>query len=1250
LNARIQMKSLDKALFTKTLMLVIYFIATGASKSSAQGKFVQNLGQWNDSIVSRAEIMGGAIYLCKNQVRYNFLNAKDMEPLHSDPYKMDTCSVHGQAFFLQWLGANPGLSFLSQNQYPEYYNYFIGNDPKHWKSGVHAYSDVNYNELYPGIDLSMSADGTDLEYTYTVLPGANPSDIQIKIMGAEKVCIQDSDLIIKSPMVNITEKSPYAYQVVEGVKTNVPCQFVVNNDIESFVFPHGYYKNLPLIIDPVVIFATYSGSYSNNFGFTGTYDSLGNSYAGGDIFGAGYPTTPGAYQTTYQGGTNGGPTDNQVFDGEARDVGILKFTPDGKALVFATYLGGKKGNEQPSSMVVDHSGNLIVFGTTASTDFPVTSSAFQSTLAGKTDMYISKFSPDGKKLLASTFVGGKDFDGLNGVDTATFFADSTESRLDYNYGDQFRGEVVVDNANNFYIASSTFSPDFPTTSGCYQPHMGGGRQDACILKIDSNLHTLVWSTFLGGTKAEGAYSLQLDHNNGVYVCGGTLSPYFFPSGSAYQNFLAGDADGFICHIKNDGSAVLGATYYGTSSYDQTYIVRLDNSDNAYVFGQTLNHNFPSYNVKYTNPHSGNFITKFNDSLTKIIYSTDIGSGKGRPDMSPSAFLVDKCERLYISGWGGEISYPYYNKIQFIDHMPVTPDAFQPKTVDSSDFYLAVFERNMDTLLYGSYFGGPISQEHVHGGSNDFDKNGIVYQCVCGGCGGNSDFPTTPGAWSRTNNSDNCNNVMFKIDLSIVSLRADFITARYACHGLSVAFQNSSKNAASYLWDFGDGSSLSTDTAPTHIYQQAGTYTITLVVTNPNSCVGKDTLKKVITIYNQGNPDFTFHRDSCSLTVKFLQTGQNTTTSWSFGDGTYSDSANPVHAYPSQGRYVVRLLVDSGTPCADTSITSFSITGPKANFRDSFPTCSPNIIYFINLSTGALSSRKWYLPFASTDTSKNPVDSFATSKGIYDISLVVTDSTGCRDSISKIITLYPKPNAAFSDSANVCGTKVFVKNLSTGVNSFTWHFSDGTTSRSDSLTHIFPYDTIISIILITDSGALCADTVKKTIKTNLPKAGFTYFIDTCTGHVLFSSTSIGAASYIWQYDAKDSGVGKNVIFTYPVKGQYPVKLTAISSGGCIDTITQVLNITNSNQKLFIPNVFTPNGDIYNNTFVITGLDPCDTYNLSIYNRWGQIFYNSVGNSFSWDGVYHGVKVPEGVYYYVFHGRKEGQLTGTITVIY
>ena len=141
-----------------------------------------------------------------------------------------------------------------------------------------------------------------------------------------------------------------------------------------------------------------------------------------------------------------------------------------------------------------------------------------------------------------------------------------------------------------------------------------------------------------------------------------------------------------------------------------------------------------------------------------------GTGSGQVDIALSAFLVDNCDNIYVSGWGGSTNGSQSATSSTTTGLPVTSDCHQCQT-DGSDFYLIVLEENMQSLLYASFFGGNQSNEHVDGGTSRFDKDGIVYQSVCAGCGGNSDFPTTPGAWSNTNNAHNCNIAAFKFDIS-----------------------------------------------------------------------------------------------------------------------------------------------------------------------------------------------------------------------------------------------------------------------------------------------------------------------------------------------------------------------------------------------------------------------------------------------------------------------------------------------------
>ena len=185
-----------------------------------------------------------------------------------------------------------------------------------------------------------------------------------------------------------------------------------------------------------------------------------------------------------------------------------------------------------------------------------------------------------------------------------------------------------------------------------------------------------------------------------------------------------------------------------------------------MFGQTNAQGLSLVkNALYYTADAGQFVTVFNQELSNVKRSTVIGTGKGSPDISPTAFLVDVCDKVYLAGWGSNLGGPLSTL-----NLPVTIDAHQSNT-DGNDFYLMVIDNLFNSLVYATYFGGSQSNEHVDGGTSRFDKKGTIYQSVCAGCGGNSDFPTepSPGAVSNTNNSMNCNNAVFKFNFDFLSL-------------------------------------------------------------------------------------------------------------------------------------------------------------------------------------------------------------------------------------------------------------------------------------------------------------------------------------------------------------------------------------------------------------------------------------------------------------------------------------------------
>lgn len=838
------------------LFIASFFILILVS-SQSRFPFVENKGQWKEDFLFRTDIPGGAMFLEEGGIMYHFVDWSEWHHMHgvNNPQGIDPI-IKGHAVKVEFVDANLPEKILQEDKQSNYHNYYLGNDPTLWVSKLYPHGTIIMKNIWDGIDIKYYNAGGRLKYDLIVAPGTDFQQIKLRYTGADKLFLDGGALKILTSLGEITEDKPFAYQMVNGEKVGIVCEYILNNNVVSFHLDKIIDPSLPIYIDPTLIFATYSGSTADNFGMTATYDLQGNLYAGGTAYGPGYPVTVGAYQTTAIAGLSiSGIT----------DVAITKFSPDGVNQIYSTYLGGgttNSGAETVNSMIVNMNDELCVFGVTSSSNFPHTPGAYDSTFAGGpavnmssntgvnfaagTDLYVTRFTNDGSGLLGSTFIGGSATDGLNYNDDLGYYD------LCVNYGDQFRGEIYVDSINNIYVTSSTRSSDFPTVNP-YQSTLSG-TQDAVIFKLSSDCSSLLFSTYLGGASKDAGYGIKVVKNNQVYITGGTNSADFPTDTSAYQPaYGGGSADAFIVKLSTGGDSLLASTLLGTIGYDQSYFIEVDVDEDVYVYGQTLSPaTFPTLNTTYVNNNSCQFISKFSPLLDSIIYSTKFGNDNGNINISPTAFLVDFCENIYISGWGANILLPTP-----LTGMPVTADAMQPSSGDGYNFYLAVFEMEMTSMYYGSYFGGGVSHEHVDGGTSRFDKNGVVYQAVCAGCGSNDDFPTTPGVWSNTNNSSNCNNGLFKFQFNFAGVLANFLAPDTVCSNYSIDFTNSSSgNINYYHWDFGDGNT-SLLPNPTHIYTAPGTYTIQLIVedTSLSTCISIDTAYKQITIIN-GDTTFT----------------------------------------------------------------------------------------------------------------------------------------------------------------------------------------------------------------------------------------------------------------------------------------------------------------------------------------------------------------------------------------------------------
>jgi gliding motility-associated-like protein len=754
--------------------------------------FMENHGQYEKNVWAKATFNSHTIWFTTEGIWFQFFEDHELEKLHDKNIQQTTLNAYNVKWMLK--GATFSKPNLNGNASKEYYNFYLGKNSSEWISQKNKWSRIYFTNIYPHVDIEFIATNAGLKYNFIVKENGNVKDIASIYEGAKIVPVNESliQLLKNNDQLLWQETIPSVY-FENSTNTDIRGNFSVNAEIIQLDIPLSpdFNKNTnPLIIDPFLVFSTYSGSLADNFGCTGTYDHLGNAYSGGTVFNFGLPVTAGAVQLSFGGGKN----ENLGYGG-SRDAAILKFNSSGNQLLYCTYLGGTD-NEQPHSMVVDSQFNLFVMGTTRSINFPVTRNAYDTSHNGDYDFFIACFNSNGTQLLGATYFGSTGLDGV-GADRSNRSVD--DFPLIYNYADEFRGEII-ENQNHIYVGGVTYSTHFPHTVSTTYPTVFGS-SNGVMFCMNKNLKDLKWSHVIG-TKQDNfdaIYGIAYNDSGIIYGAGGTYSGSSTNAdfreiyGTNWRNVsnTGISAEAIIIGLDMDNGEFKSGRYYGTNQYDQAYFVQTDNSGRPYIFGQTEG-NMAGINARYHDDrNNGQFIARFDLQLSNIELQSCFGANGNMPNISPSAFLIDECERIFISGWGGNTNSALYDvnsgraKTQRnkgnTRNLPLTNDAIQRQT-DGSDFYMAVFAKDMYDLAFATYFGGistpnAEAEEHVDGGTSRFDKKGIIYQSLCGGCRQNGVYPVTPGAWSRINPSPNCNNALFKIDVENLN-RKPVLNERY----------------------------------------------------------------------------------------------------------------------------------------------------------------------------------------------------------------------------------------------------------------------------------------------------------------------------------------------------------------------------------------------------------------------------------------------------------------------------------------
>ena len=611
---------------------------------------------------------------------------------------------------LQLVGANPSAAVAGEAELPGKANYFIGNDPKQWRTNVPTYGRVKYQGLYPGVDLVYYGNqGGQLEYDFVVAPRADPSSILLAIDGAGRVGSKqkavssgqsridsNGDLVVHmNGNDEVRFHKPVVYQEEEsGARQGIRSSTAVNrqSSIDNRQLREGrfildaqnrvhfalgpYDRTRPLVIDPVLFYSTNLAGSSGASGTGIAVDSSGSAYVTGGTDSTDFPISTNALQA-YLGGM--------------ADCFVAKLNAEGSALVYSTYLGGSKG-DSCLGIAVDSCGNAYVTGVTGSEDFP-TVNPFQAinkaaaTISGEETAFVAKLNSTGSALVYSTYLGGS-------------------------YQD-LPGGIAVDSSGSAYITGWTLSTDFPTAhpflatcNGC----TGGG--DAFVTKFDPAGTALVYSTFLGGSVSvfypytdfgSGAGSIAVDSSGNAYVTGGTRSTDFPTVNPVQAANHAPGGTAFVSKFNPAGSALLYSTYLGGSLTDNGAGIAVDSSGNAYVTGSTCSTDFPTVNPLQTSLSNAcyAFVTKLNAAGSALVYSTYLGGITGADpntgiSTAATSIAADSSGNAYVTGETDATDFPSVNPVQ---------STCPACSVGSGNAFVAELSPTGSALVYSTYLGG-----------------------------------------------------------------------------------------------------------------------------------------------------------------------------------------------------------------------------------------------------------------------------------------------------------------------------------------------------------------------------------------------------------------------------------------------------------------------------------------------------------------------------------------------------------------
>ncbi|WP_309495926.1 SBBP repeat-containing protein [Mechercharimyces sp. CAU 1602] len=548
---------------------------------------------------------------------------------------------------------------------------------------------VIYKEVWPGIDLIFTGTEEHLKYDVAVQPGACVDQIRFRYEGGTSSTVDEhGDLYVHTSSGVLREGKPISFQWSEGKRQTIPTAFRLFEDGSMGFEVSKYDPAQLLLIDPVVFYSTFLGGSSTDQGSGIAVDTEGNAYVAGITSSTDFPTTTGAFQTTFVGGPS--------------DVFVTKINEAGTSLVYSTFLGGTSGETTLpiNGISVDAMRTVFVAGQTLSSDFPTTTGAFQTIFGGLVDGFVTRLNSTGSSLIYSTFLGG------SGSDVAT--------------------DLALNGLGNAYITGITNSTDFPTTSMAFQTVLASAAEDAFVTRLNSAGSALVYSTYLGGSLADRGLGIAVDSENNAYVVGFTESTNFPITTGAFQTVLTGgtDSDGFVSKLNALGTSLIYSTYLGGSASDDASGIDLDGANNAYVTGTTSSTDFPTTPNAFQPSIAGSddaYVTKLNVTGSSLVYSTFLGGSES-----------DNGIKIAVDSFGGA----WVTGVTRSTNFPLTSNAFQDSLNGEADAFVTQISYSGQGISFSSYLGG---SEGETGFDVAIDRQENAYFT---GVTASTDFPVT----------------------------------------------------------------------------------------------------------------------------------------------------------------------------------------------------------------------------------------------------------------------------------------------------------------------------------------------------------------------------------------------------------------------------------------------------------------------------------------------------------------------------